>query len=185
MEALKIVGGCILAAALYGVLNDEVTARVCLQYFTVLHPPRFHTESPTLLGIGWGIYATWPVGFGLGIVFAICARGGQQPKLTLSDLAPLLLRLLGIIAVGALASGTLGYFFGPLPARESYLLRITPTVRAGIPPGMVRRFVADWWAHIASYAIGIVGGLACCILVYRKRARARNADRIAAAPASA
>jgi hypothetical protein len=72
-----------------------------------------------------------------------------------------------------------------LPVRESYLLRITPTVRAGIPPDMVRRFVADWWAHIASYAIGIVGGLVCCILVYRKRARASNADRIAAAPASA
>jgi hypothetical protein len=169
MESLKIILGCTVAAVLYGIAHDQVTARVCLEYFTVLHPPIFHTDSPTLLGLGWGTYATWPVGVVLGIVFAICARAGRRTNLTARDLTPLILRLLAAMALSALASGTLGYFFGPMPAHESYLLRLTPAVRAGIPAAMEHRFIADWWAHIASYASGIGGGLICCLLVYRKR----------------
>jgi hypothetical protein len=59
MEAIKIVGLCIVAGAIYGVLHDQVTAHVCLEYFTVFHPTIFHTQSPTLLALGWGVLATW------------------------------------------------------------------------------------------------------------------------------
>ena len=31
------------------------------------------------------------------------------------------------------------------------------------------RFVADWFAHITSYAIGFLGGLVLCVLQYRRR----------------
>ena len=171
MESLKIIAGCIVAAVIYGILHDQVTARVCLEYFTVLHPPIFHTPSPTLLGLGWGTYATWPVGLILGILLAICARAGGRTKLRFPDLLPLLLRLLGVMAACALTFGLLGYFVGPMPGRESYLLRITPAVRAGIPIAAQHRFIADWWATIASYASGLSGGAICCLLVYRKRIR--------------
>src|SRR5450432_1986345 len=59
MEALKIAITCVIAAVLYGIVHDQITARICIEYFTVFHPPIFHTQSPTLLGIGWGIVATW------------------------------------------------------------------------------------------------------------------------------
>ena len=59
MESLKIIALCIFSAVLYGILHDQVTARVCVEYFTIGHPPVFATESPTLLAIGWGIIATW------------------------------------------------------------------------------------------------------------------------------
>jgi len=62
MEALKIAVTCIVAAVLYGIVHDQFTARICIEYFTIFHPPVFHTQSPTLLGIGWGILATWWVG---------------------------------------------------------------------------------------------------------------------------
>lgn len=172
MESLKIIAGCILAASLYGIVHDQITARVCLEYFTVLHPPIFHhTQSPTLLGLGWGTYATWPVGVVLGILFAICARAGNRPKTTLSDLIPVLLRLLAFMAASALVVSTLGYFFGPMPVRDTYIVRMTPKVRAGIPAGKERRFVADLWATGGSYASGLSGGVFCCALVYRKRVR--------------
>jgi hypothetical protein len=52
MESLKIIATCLLAGVLYGVLHDQVTARVCLEYFTVFHPDVFHTQSRTLLALG-------------------------------------------------------------------------------------------------------------------------------------
>ena len=63
MEVPKIVGLCIAAAIGYGIAHDQVTARVCIEYFTIGHPPIFGTQSPTLLAIGWGIGAF--AGFGL------------------------------------------------------------------------------------------------------------------------
>src|SRR3954451_19765307 len=62
MQALAIVLLSILAAVLYGIVHDQVTARICVEYFTIGHPPVFDTESPTLLGLGWGVIATWWVG---------------------------------------------------------------------------------------------------------------------------
>jgi len=171
MEALKIIVGCTVAAILYGIVHDQVATRVCLEYFTVLHPNIFHTTSPTLLGLGWGIYATWPVGVVLGCVFAICARAGPSKKLTFSQLLPLLACLLTVMALAALTAGTLGYFFGTMPVRESYLIRMTPAVRAGIPAAAQHRFVADWWAVGASFASGISGGVISCALVVRRRRR--------------
>src|ERR1039457_4994451 len=62
MEALKIAFTCVMAAVIYGIVHDQITARICLEFFTFFPPPIFHTQSPTLLGIGWGIVATWWVG---------------------------------------------------------------------------------------------------------------------------
>jgi len=58
MQSLAIVLLCIGSAVMYGVLHDQVTARICVEYFTIGHPPVFPTDDPTLLGIGWGIIAT-------------------------------------------------------------------------------------------------------------------------------
>ena len=41
IESLKIVVLCIVAAIVYGILHDQVTARVCVEYFTIGHPPIF------------------------------------------------------------------------------------------------------------------------------------------------
>ena len=73
MEALKIAVTCVIAAVLYGIVHDQFTARICIEYFTIFHPPIFHTQSPTLLGIGWGIVATWWVGvFFASLIGAAC-----------------------------------------------------------------------------------------------------------------
>ena len=36
------------AAVLYGVVHDQVTVRICLEYFTRAHPAIFPTSSPVL-----------------------------------------------------------------------------------------------------------------------------------------
>jgi len=81
MEALKIAALCIVAAICYGIIHDQITARICVEYFTIFHPPIFHTQSPTLLGIGWGIVATWWVGAFFSVPLILAARAGARPTL--------------------------------------------------------------------------------------------------------
>src|SRR3954465_1193790 len=94
----RIVLLSILAAVVYGIVHDQVTARICVEYFTVGHPPVFNTESPTLLGLGWGVIATWWVGLILGVPLAIAARAGRRPKRSAAGLVPRILVLLGCMA---------------------------------------------------------------------------------------
>ena len=104
-EALKIVGLCLAAATGYGVVHDQITARICVEYFTVGHDNPFPTDSPTLLGLAWGIFATWWVGLIIGVALVVAARVGKRPKRTAASLVRPVLRLLAVMAVSALLAG--------------------------------------------------------------------------------
>src|SRR5262249_11114159 len=80
VEWLKIIGLGVVGAIAYGIAHDNVTARVCVEYFTIGHVPIFGTENPTLLALGWGVLATWWVGLGLGLLLALACRRGRRPK---------------------------------------------------------------------------------------------------------
>ena len=165
MESLKIVALCIVASAVYGIVHDQVTARVCLEYFSVYHPDVFHTQSPTLLALGWGILATWWVGLILGILLAISARAGSSPKASARDLMPKVLRLLIIMAVCALSAGISGYFLQGF-GMEYYATDIPKQIR--------HSFYADLWAHSMSYLSGLAGGIILCVITWRERSQAIN-----------
>src|SRR5688500_9214653 len=68
MHVLRSVGLSLLAAIGYGVAHDQVTARICVEYFTLGHPPLFPPDSPTFPALGWGVAATWWVGLPLGLL---------------------------------------------------------------------------------------------------------------------
>jgi hypothetical protein len=165
MESLKIVFACIAAAILYGVVHDQFTARICIEYFTVFHPPVFATRSPTLLGIGWGIIATWWVGAALGLLLALAARAGSRPKLAAAMLGPIG-ELLLVMAVCAAASGLTGFYL----ARRGLIIP-PEVVLNSLPPSGGPRFMADWWARSTSYAVGFFGGIILCFTQYRRRKR--------------
>lgn len=169
MEAFKIAVLCLLAGALYGVLHDQVTARVCLEYFTVFHPDIFHTQSPTLLAFGWGVLATWWVSLTLGILLAIAARAGSRPRVTAKSLLPKLVKLLIIMGFCAVAAGISGYFLQGL-GMEYYATDIPKQIR--------HTFYADLWAHNASYLSGFFGGIALCITIWRGRMRAMTVAKV-------
>jgi hypothetical protein len=81
MQFLRIVLLCVGAAVGYGEVHDQITAHLCVEYFSVAHPPIFHTDNPTLLAIGWGFIATWWVGMMLGVPLAAAARWGVVAKM--------------------------------------------------------------------------------------------------------
>ncbi len=164
MRFAGIIALALLAGITYGILHDQVTARVCVEYFTIGHPPIFRTKSPTLLAIGWGIVATWWFALPLGFSLACAARLGEKPKRPANELVRPLIVLLTAMALLALVSGTTGYL---LAANQS--IRADPWVTANIEPSNQAAFIADLWAHTASYFGGFAGAIVLCIWVWRSR----------------
>ncbi len=164
IEWLKIITLCVGAAVVYGVLHDQITARVCVEYFTIGHPPVFNTDSPTLLALGWGVIATWWMGLGLSVPAIVAARIGGLPKLSARDLVRPIACLLGVMALAALVCGVSGYSL----AKHGPLV-LLPPLDNEIPRPKHAAFLADAFAHSASYAVGFFGGLAVCALMLRKR----------------
>ncbi|MCC2672201.1 MAG: hypothetical protein K0Q72_4673 [Armatimonadetes bacterium] len=166
MEAFKIIGGSILAAVAYGIAHDQITARVCVEYFTIGHANVFGTESPTLLALGWGIIATWWVGLMLGIPLAIAARFGSRPKLVVRELHRPLGRLLLWMGGTAIVAGVVGYALA-----RSGVIWLEPSLATEISPDRHARFQADAFAHEASYLVGFIGGLVVCRSTWLRRKR--------------
>jgi hypothetical protein len=168
MEAAKVVLLGLAAAVVYSVAHDQVTVRVCLEYFTIGHPKVFDTESPTLLALGWGVIATWWVGLPLGLLLAASARIGPEPRLTARQLLPLVGILLAAMAALALLAGLAGYV-----AARNGRVRLLPWMADGVPADRHPAFLADLWAHTASYASGALGGLVLCGVAVVRRLRGR------------
>jgi hypothetical protein len=167
MQALGIVLTCILAAVLYGIVHDQITARVCVEYFTVGHARIFRTEDPTLLGLGWGIVATWWTGLLLGIPLAAAARAGARPKRPLSSLLRPIGGLLAVTAVCAATAGVIGWLLA-----RSGTVWLTGPIAYVLPADRHVPFLADLWAHSASYLVGLAGGVVVIVRVWRSRSAA-------------
>jgi len=164
MQSFRIVLTCIVAAVSYGILHDQFTAHICVEYFSVFHPHIFPTESPVLLALGWGVIATWWVGAFLGVLLAVAARAGSGRKIDAIELVRPILKLLLTMGFLAAVAGLTGYILGRRGA-------IAPPgwVASVLPSARHARFMADWWAHNASYLVGFLGGIALCIATIRKR----------------
>jgi hypothetical protein len=164
MQFIAIILLSISASIIYGILHDQITARICVEYFTIGHPPVFGTQSPTLLGLGWGILATWWVGLILGIPLAVAARVGSRPPLSTRDLLRPILILLTCMACAAVLAGVAGHF-----AAAAGAVKLLGPMALRVPPERHVAFLTDLWAHLASYISGFIGGVILIIWVWRKR----------------
>ena len=164
LETFKIIGFATIAAVAYGILHDQVTAHVCVEYFTIAHPPLFPTESPLLLAIGWGIIATWWVGLLLGILLAGAARLGRNAKLSLVHLRRPIVLLMVISGGIALLSGLVG---ASLTAFD--VIRLPGEWASAIPSQSWAAFAFALWAHSASYLVGASGGVFLTVLTLKHR----------------
>ena len=165
-EAAKIVVLATGAAVLYAIAQDQLTARISLEYFTVAHRPLVASTSATRIGIAWGAAASWWLGAGLGVLLAVAARaGGRVPRTARSLVGPVA-TLLGIAAGVALLGGAIGFLGG-----SSGALALPAPLAAAVAPVRHARFLAAWGATLGAYAAALAGGLALCVRVWRGRAR--------------
>ena len=166
MESLKIILACITGAIVYGIIHDQFTARICVEYFTVFHPPVFGTQSTTLLAFGWGIIESWWVGAFLGVLLAVSSRAGSRPKLPAAALLGPIGKLLVVMAACTLLSGLTAFVLA-----QRGLLAPPYWVASRLAPSAYARFMADSWAHNTSYASGFIGAVVLCVVTHRRRIR--------------
>ena len=76
----RIVATGVFAGVVYGLVHDQITAHLCVEYFTVGHPRIVETESPLVLGLLWGVIATWWAGAILGALLGSAATLGPWPS---------------------------------------------------------------------------------------------------------
>lgn len=164
MRSVAIITLSILMAVAYGILHDLVTAHVCVEYFTIAHPPVFGTEDPILLALGWGVIATWWVGLLLGIPLAIAARAGSRPRKVARGLVRPILKLVGIMGIFALIAGGIGYF-----ESQAGWITLPRSLATEIAPERHARFMFDAWAHSTSYLVGFIGGVVLIVRTFRSR----------------
>ena len=159
MKTAQIVLLSMLAACGYGVVHDEITVRLCIEYFTVAHPPLFYTGSPTLLALCWGIAATVGLGAALGVILALVSQSAGAKPYPLSRLGRSILFLLAIMGASAFVAGCIGYVL------SRYGLVSPPAELSVVIAESERdRFMAAWFAHGVSYVFGLGGGALLCFL---------------------
>lgn len=166
MRKLYVVLLSLLAACAYGVVHDQVTARICLEYFTVAHPPLFPTSSTTLLALCWGVAATAGIGLVFGSVLAAVSQSGSSQPWPITRLVLPVLSLLVVMGAAAFSAGLVGY---TLSARG--LLHLPTSLAVAVSPRDHDRFMAVWFAHGASYLFGFVGAGVLCLRVWAARGR--------------
>jgi hypothetical protein len=166
-----------LAAALYGILNDQVTVTLSPEYFSVFKRAQFWdlleaaglTNAPTRLqAVLVGAAATWWFGLFLGVIVGVAGVAGRSPRLTTRDF----LRAVGLVMLIAvctsLAFGAVGYSLGPVrhPVNEERIDSAWPFLE-GIRD--TRRALAVGFWHDGAYLGGLIGTILACFRVRRYR----------------
>lgn len=169
LPSLRIILLAVAACVGYGVIHDQFTARICVEYFTIGHDNRFGTDDPTLLALGWGVIATWWVGAILGAPLAAAARAGQAPKWTATQLV----RPTFVLMAAAACLAALAGVAGSIAAAKGWVHLVGPLAER-VPPEKHAAFLTDLWIHNASYAAGFFGGMVLIVWVWRRRRRELN-----------
>lgn len=154
MEFLRIVLFCVASAIVYGIVHDQITARICVEYFTIGHPPIYNITDPTLLGLIWGVLATWWAGAFLGFCIASAARLGSWPKRSFRSVIRPVAILLCVMGIGAVAAGIVGNALA-----KSGAFTMPSHWADSVPQAKHIPFITDLWAHNASYLVGFLGAI--------------------------
>lgn len=172
MHVIQIILLSVAAAIVYGICMDNVTARICVEYFSIAHPHVIESRPPTDLAFVWGVLATWWAGLAIGVPLAIVARAGKRPKLSVGQLIRPILILLAGMGVTTILAGIVGYVLA-----ANGVIELDPGMAYWILPNRRVRFLAVASAHLAAYASGFVGGIVLWFTTYRRRGR-MSGDRV-------
>ena len=180
MDFIRIVLLFVLAAVIYGLIHDQITARICLDYFTIGHPRMFASNSPTLHALYWGVTATWWAGLAVGILIALASRVGDLPKLGWRQ---------QLYPAGILMAAMAGMAFligvSTLMKSDGWVERTFDDWFGNLPVTDKGAFLADFMAHNTSYLVGFVGGVVLSMVSIVRRVRARSQVIDADSPISA
>jgi hypothetical protein len=173
------IGLGILAAVLYGILNDQITVTLSPEYFSVYKQRQFAfvLEQTGLLGAPTrvqallvGTLATWWFGLFLGIVLSICSMVGRRPPLTTRDYVCAILGIMLCTLGISILFGSIAYIaepsLKPNPDDWPFLEGIHEVRRA---------FAVGGW-HDGAYLGGFLGTILAGLWAQRRRALLAKAN---------
>ena len=154
----------------FGVLMDQVSARLCPEYFTVLHNPIPGLTEPTLVGLLWGVLGAAGGSVALGYGAGLAATVGSKPSLATRELVIPSLVTVGGVAVAVVAAGVSVWHNA-----RGLGVQLDPAYAVTIP---IERHVAALTVgcyHMVAYLAAVAGSVALCVWVGRERARRGHA----------
>lgn len=158
-----------LMAIAYGLCLDQITIRICPEYFTIGHPIIVPTQDLTLIALAWGVVATWWAGLIAGLALAAASRLGSWPKRSAGSLVRPLGVLFVVMAAVAALAGVVGFV---LASRN--VVWLVPQLSKRLPEAAHVAFLTDLWIHSASYAVGFVGTVVLTVQIVRARRTAKR-----------
>ncbi len=151
-------------AVVLGVLMDQVSARLCPEYFTVLHDPVPGLTDPALVGLVWGVLGASGGGVALGYSAGLAATLGPTPPMTTRELVrPALVTALGIASVTAAVGGIVWWNGANLIAR------LGAEADGLIPPSRQLAALTVACYHMTAYASAVAGSVLLCVWIGRER----------------
>jgi hypothetical protein len=160
----------VLAALIYGAINDQVTVTISPEYF-IYGKELDHVigENPPMGRLRYeagkvGLKATWTAGLIFGVVLLIANNPYRSlPRLRNRQL----LMYLPVIVLTAAACGTLGGWLG----HRGYLTRLDSDFKLMVDANMYRpyRFMSTWGVHLGAYVGGLIGTFIAAALLVRRR----------------
>jgi len=154
---LRLLAFGMISMIVYGILQDTITTRLSIGYFTIAHPRVWESDEPLLHALAWGFLGGWPAGLGLGLTLSLTATLGNWPTMGIGQLVrPVFYLLFGMGVVVTVTGIAAWMIYGQL---GSELRSIDPT----IPLTEHRGFFTVACAHYAAYMSGIIGNV---ILAY-------------------
>ncbi len=171
-EVVRIIGMTVLMGMSYGIANDMIACRDCIEYFTVGHfydgkkldYRPLNTLNPNLNAIAWGAIATWHVCAIAGAFFSLLART-PLPFLAIKITA---LQLSPYLAIGSVITMLVSHV---LSRKAQQKMAINPHEKY---PGVPLDLQAGWEAcnvrNLSGYLSLGVGGIVCSVAMIAARA---------------
>ena len=169
---------CVIAALLYGAINDQITTTISWEYFAygkgiaervpVDEPPnslRFRWEAAKI-----GMQATWTAGLVIGVALLLANNPFRDtPRLRYGRLfrfVPLILIVTAVTSAGLAVAG----YFGAFVAFNTDFKEMV-----AVDQWRPKRFMAVYGEHLGGYVGGLLGMTIAVIRIVRERRRLRVA----------
>jgi hypothetical protein len=160
-----IAAAMVVTLVAFGVVHDQVTVRLSPAYFVLAHPKVFPFTSPTLVALGWGVFAGGSAGLPAGFLLAAAATNGRKhPPLSPRELAAPVATWIATMSTIAILAGLLGYTLGSLGQ-----IHLGGMLAETVPLSEQSRFLGVRWAHAGTYLSGLAGAVLLLLRASRIR----------------
>ena len=179
----------VAAGITFGILNDLITASICIEYFSEgFHKYAIqncwagkclqkHNYPVVPTALFWGIAATWYVGLGLGIGMALTARIGRWPKLSARMLIVQVSITIALIGLFSFSIAFLIWISSDIRKSQMKMLNFLYFKRVNLDifsdfktlMNTGKRYYFCAIVHFLDYIIGgVFGGISVLLCIYRR-----------------